>query len=35
MQGRFRHLRDEDIARIQADVDQRWEVLKRRVEFGT
>jgi pyruvate/2-oxoacid:ferredoxin oxidoreductase beta subunit len=34
-QGRFRHLRDEDIARIQADVDHRWGVLKRRVEFGT
>jgi len=34
-QGRFRHLRDEDIAQIQADVDYRWGVLKRRVEFGT
>jgi len=34
-QGRFRHLTDEQIAQIQADLDQRWEVLKRRVEYGT
>ncbi len=34
-QGRFRHLTGEQIARIQADVDARWEVLKRRVEHGT
>jgi 2-oxoisovalerate ferredoxin oxidoreductase beta subunit len=34
-QGRFRHLTDQDIQSIQAGVDARWEVLKRRVEFGT
>jgi pyruvate/2-oxoacid:ferredoxin oxidoreductase beta subunit len=34
-QGRFRHLTDAEVAKIQADVDGRWEVLKRRVEFGT
>jgi pyruvate/2-oxoacid:ferredoxin oxidoreductase beta subunit len=34
-QGRFRHLTDEQIGQIQADVDARWEVLKRRVEHGT
>jgi pyruvate/2-oxoacid:ferredoxin oxidoreductase beta subunit len=34
-QGRFRHLTDRDIEDIQAGVDARWEVLKRRVEFGT
>jgi pyruvate ferredoxin oxidoreductase beta subunit/2-oxoisovalerate ferredoxin oxidoreductase beta subunit len=34
-QGRFRHLSDADLAKIQADVDRRWEVLRRRVEFGT
>jgi len=33
-QGRFRHLTDAQIAGIQADVDQRWEALKRRVELG-
>jgi pyruvate/2-oxoacid:ferredoxin oxidoreductase beta subunit len=27
-QGRFRHLTDEDIARIQRDVNARWEVLE-------
>jgi pyruvate/2-oxoacid:ferredoxin oxidoreductase beta subunit len=30
-QGRFRHVSDEDIARIQADVDARWEHLQRLV----
>jgi hypothetical protein len=34
-QGRFRQLDDEQIARIQSDVDARWEVLERRVEHGT
>jgi pyruvate ferredoxin oxidoreductase beta subunit/2-oxoisovalerate ferredoxin oxidoreductase beta subunit len=34
-QGRFRHLTDADIAKIQADVDARWEVLNRRVQYGT
>ncbi len=33
-QGRFRHLGDEQIARIQAEVDGRWETLQRRVELG-
>ena len=30
-QGRFKHLTDDDIARIQADVDARYEYLARRV----
>jgi hypothetical protein len=30
-QGRFKHLSDEDIARIQADVDARYEYLERMV----
>jgi pyruvate/2-oxoacid:ferredoxin oxidoreductase beta subunit len=30
-QGRFRHLSDEGIARVQADVDARWEFLERMV----
>lgn len=30
-QGRFRHLRDEDIGAIQAQVDTRWKALQRRV----
>jgi pyruvate/2-oxoacid:ferredoxin oxidoreductase beta subunit len=34
-QGRFRHLTDEQIERIQADVDARWEILERRVKYGT
>ena len=34
-QGRFRHLTREQIRHIQADVDLRWETLKRRVEHGT
>ncbi|MFQ5599205.1 MAG: thiamine pyrophosphate-dependent enzyme [Candidatus Krumholzibacteriia bacterium] len=34
-QGRFRHLTDEHIAKIQSEVDTRWEVLERRVEHGT
>ncbi len=33
-QGRFRHLSDDDIARIQEEVDARWEVLERRVAIG-
>ena len=34
-QGRFRHLTDADVARVQADVDHRWEVLQSRVKHGT
>ena len=34
-QGRFRHLTDEQLASIQRDVDARWEVLERRVKYGT
>lgn len=34
-QGRFRHLGDEQIARIQAGVEARWRVLEKRVEHGT
>jgi pyruvate ferredoxin oxidoreductase beta subunit/2-oxoisovalerate ferredoxin oxidoreductase beta subunit len=34
-QGRFRHLTDAQIAQIQSDLDRRWEMLKRRVEYGT
>ncbi len=33
-QGRFGHLSDEDIARIQEEIDARWEVLERRVAIG-
>jgi pyruvate/2-oxoacid:ferredoxin oxidoreductase beta subunit len=33
-QGRFRHLGDEAIARIQQLVDERWDALRRRVEHG-
>lgn len=33
-QGRFRHLSNEEIARVQAEVDARWEALVRRVERG-
>jgi pyruvate/2-oxoacid:ferredoxin oxidoreductase beta subunit len=34
MQGRFRHLTDEQIAGIQSEVSARWESLRRRVEAG-
>jgi pyruvate/2-oxoacid:ferredoxin oxidoreductase beta subunit len=34
-QGRFRHLKDEQIAFIQKEVDARWELLERRVQHGT
>jgi pyruvate ferredoxin oxidoreductase beta subunit/2-oxoisovalerate ferredoxin oxidoreductase beta subunit len=34
-QGRFRHLTDDEVHQIQSDVDRRWEVLRRRVEYGT
>jgi pyruvate/2-oxoacid:ferredoxin oxidoreductase beta subunit len=34
-QGRFRHLTDEDIERIQGEIDARWDVLVNRVEHGT
>ena len=30
-QGRFRHLRPEDVAAIQAQVETRWKALQRRV----
>jgi pyruvate/2-oxoacid:ferredoxin oxidoreductase beta subunit len=33
-QGRFRHLKPADIARIQAFVDAEWEKLMRKVEFS-
>jgi len=33
-QGRFRHLSEEQVARIQADVDARWGALMRRVDTG-
>jgi pyruvate/2-oxoacid:ferredoxin oxidoreductase beta subunit len=33
-QGRFRHLTDDQIAHIQSEVDGRWALLERRVEFG-
>ncbi len=33
-QGRFRHLTDEQVARIQSEVDARWERLERRVRHG-
>lgn len=35
MQGRFRHLDDEAVGRIQAEVDARWKVMERRVAHGT
>ena len=34
-QGRFRHLGDAEIAEIQKAVDERWESLERRVQYGT
>jgi pyruvate ferredoxin oxidoreductase beta subunit/2-oxoisovalerate ferredoxin oxidoreductase beta subunit len=34
-QARFKHLTDEQLVRIQKDVDDRWERLQRRVEHGT
>ncbi len=34
-QGRFRHLTDDQIAKIQILVDERWKVFERRVEHGT
>lgn len=34
-QGRFRHLSDEQIGRIQEMVDARWETLEKRVKHGT
>jgi pyruvate/2-oxoacid:ferredoxin oxidoreductase beta subunit len=30
-QGRFRHLKEEQIRQIQADVDEEWERLKQRL----
>jgi len=35
MQGRFRHLTDDQVERIQSEVNARWEMLQRRVEYGT
>ena len=34
-QGRFRHLTDEQVAEIQAEVDGKWEIFERRVQHGT
>lgn len=34
LQGRFRHLTDGDVARIQRNVDQEWEWLVRKVELS-
>jgi pyruvate/2-oxoacid:ferredoxin oxidoreductase beta subunit len=34
-QARFKHLTDDQLQRIQADVDDRWERLLRRIECGT
>jgi pyruvate/2-oxoacid:ferredoxin oxidoreductase beta subunit len=34
-QGRFRHLKDWQIAKIQTDVNERWRVLENRVRYGT
>jgi pyruvate/2-oxoacid:ferredoxin oxidoreductase beta subunit len=34
-QARFKHLTDEQLVRIQKDVDDRWERLQRRVKHGT
>ncbi|MCL7982732.1 MAG: 3-methyl-2-oxobutanoate dehydrogenase subunit beta [marine benthic group bacterium] len=34
-QARFKHLTDEQVERIQADVDDRWERLQRRIDCGT
>lgn len=33
IQGRFKHLEDDDYARIQAMVDEDWELLKRKVKL--
>jgi pyruvate/2-oxoacid:ferredoxin oxidoreductase beta subunit len=35
MQGRFRHLTDEQVERIQSEVNARWQMLQRRVDCGT
>jgi len=34
-QGRFGNLTPEQVRRLQSEVDARWEMLKRRVEFGS
>ncbi len=34
-QGRFRHLTDDDVAEIQAEVDTKWELFEKRVQHGT
>ena len=34
-QGRFRHLTDEQIGHIKDEVDFRWEVFEKRVQYGT
>ena len=34
-QGRFRHLKDWQIAKIQTDVNERWRILENRVKYGT
>jgi pyruvate/2-oxoacid:ferredoxin oxidoreductase beta subunit len=33
-QGRFRHLKEEQIRQIQMDVDEEWEKLKQRVSHS-
>ncbi len=33
-QGRFRHLGPEDVQRLQAEVNERWEMLRKNVELG-
>jgi len=34
-QGRFRHLTDEDVKKVQEDLDARWAMLEQRVAAGT
>jgi pyruvate/2-oxoacid:ferredoxin oxidoreductase beta subunit len=34
-QGRFRHLKEEQIKQVQRDVDEEWEKLKRRADHST
>jgi hypothetical protein len=33
VQGRFKHLTDEDIAKIQKSVDRNWEMLLAKEDF--
>jgi len=34
-QGRFRHLKEDQIRQVQMDVDEEWEKLKRRADYST